>query len=108
MSFKVGDLVFAKVRGFPAWPSRITAIPASSGTRFSVMFYGTYEVATVNENNVWTFSPVNEKRFATKTHLRKEKFADGMREIQSTPEVIRFNDAVSDNRDIDGNADIEN
>ena len=40
-TFAEGDLVFAKVRGFPAWPARIMEVCA--GQRYQVLFYGTYE-----------------------------------------------------------------
>lgn len=44
-SFKYGDRVFAKVRGYPPWPARVDGITEVQGkNRFHVFFYGTYEV----------------------------------------------------------------
>ena len=41
--FADGDLVFAKVRGYPAWPARITSAADTKGSKFHVFFYGTHE-----------------------------------------------------------------
>lgn len=45
ISFSVGDMVFAKVRGYPAWPARISSIadarPAT--LKYNVYFFGTAE-----------------------------------------------------------------
>ena len=43
--FAEGDLVFAKVRGYPPWPARISSAVDKKGQRFNVFFYGTYETA---------------------------------------------------------------
>lgn len=37
-AFAVGELVFAKVRGYPRWPARIVAINATN-TQYDVEFY---------------------------------------------------------------------
>ncbi len=42
-TFADGDLVFAKVRGYPAWPARITSSADTKGSKFNVFFYGTHE-----------------------------------------------------------------
>ncbi|KAI4467846.1 hypothetical protein MML48_2g00005629 [Holotrichia oblita] len=39
-SFNVGDKVFAKVKGYPAWPAKIIA---DNGKKYEVSFYGTKE-----------------------------------------------------------------
>jgi hypothetical protein len=38
--FKDGDKVFAKIKGYPAWPA---VILGKSGKKFNVQFYGTGE-----------------------------------------------------------------
>lgn len=37
-AFYVGELIFARVRGFPRWPARITSINETN-TQFDVEFY---------------------------------------------------------------------
>lgn len=43
---QLGDLVFAKIKGWPHWPARVEEKPeghkATPG-KFNVFFYGTYE-----------------------------------------------------------------
>ncbi|KAJ8981811.1 hypothetical protein NQ317_007397 [Molorchus minor] len=39
-SFKVGDKVFAKVKGYPPWPAQIIG---ENGKKYNVEFYGTGE-----------------------------------------------------------------
>jgi hypothetical protein len=37
-SFSAGDLVFAKVRGYPPWPARIIVASDKNGSKFQVIF----------------------------------------------------------------------
>ncbi|KAJ6643145.1 Hepatoma-derived growth factor [Pseudolycoriella hygida] len=43
-SFNVGDYVFAKVKGYPPWPAKITSIDKK---KYKVFFYGTGETANL-------------------------------------------------------------
>ncbi|KAI6174862.1 PWWP domain-containing protein [Aphelenchoides bicaudatus] len=45
--FKIGDLVFAKMRGFPPWPAQIAKTPSTDDAKFGVYFFGTHETAFV-------------------------------------------------------------
>ncbi len=40
-TFKVGDFVFAKVKGYRPWPAKIVSVVSK---KYSVYFYGTEEV----------------------------------------------------------------
>jgi len=75
-TFKVGDKVFAKVKGYPAWPAKIT----SAGKRYEVTFYGTGEVGTVKPEDLFYF--LRHKPQLLKNHKRKF-YAEAVREIEA-------------------------
>ena len=61
VNFAVGDKVFAKVRGYPAWPARIEECMDKG--KYKVFFYGTYESATMKKDELWLFSDDTKKKF---------------------------------------------
>ena len=64
VNFAVGDKVFAKVRGYPAWPARIEeCMDAKGGPKYKVFFYGTYESATMKKEELWLFSDETKAKF---------------------------------------------
>ena len=85
MEFQPADLVFAKVRGYPAWPARISSV---SGNICSVVFFGTHEMSSLGLKNIWAFNQVTRKKFATKYHMQKTKFAQAMKEILYSPQKV--------------------
>ena len=64
VNFAVGDKVFAKVRGYPAWPARIEeCMDAKGGPKYKVFFYGTYESATMKKDELWLFSDETKTKY---------------------------------------------
>ncbi|XP_043654463.1 uncharacterized protein LOC122620858 [Drosophila teissieri] len=57
--FTIGDFVFAKVRGYRAWPARI--LNRVGATAYNVYFYGTCNYAKVPRNQVVDFEK-NQRR----------------------------------------------
>ncbi|CAD5206334.1 unnamed protein product [Bursaphelenchus okinawaensis] len=53
--FKVGDLVWAKMRGFPHWPAQISKIPNQHNGKYSVFFFGTHESAFVKVADLFDY-----------------------------------------------------
>ena len=49
--FTVGDLVFGKVKGYPAWPAKVTG--RTCGGKYCVFFYGTFEVGNLKPEMMW-------------------------------------------------------
>jgi len=82
--FDVGNLVFAKVRGYPAWPARVTAV-ISSG-KYSVFFYGTYEVGNIKPEQMWPYNKVNLDKFGP-PNKHKKWYGEGLYQIENTPEI---------------------
>jgi len=82
--FNVDDLVFAKVRGYPAWPARITG---TAWGKYIVFFYGTYEVGSMKPEEMWHYNQKNLDRFGP-PNMRKKGYSEGLYEIKNTPEIV--------------------
>jgi len=79
----VNDLVFAKVRGYPAWPARITG---TAWGKYIVFFYGTYEVGSMKPEEMWPYNQKNLDRFGP-PNMRKKGYSEGLYQIENTPEI---------------------
>jgi len=82
--FTVGDLVFAKVKGYPAWPARVTG--KTLGGKYSVFFYGTFEVGNMKPEEVWPYNEKTRERFGP-VNMRKKWYSEGLYQIEHTPEI---------------------
>lgn len=78
-SFKIGDLVFAKVKGYPPWPAKITRIDK---TKYNVYFYGTGETASIKVEDLFPYEASKEK-FATEKIMKRKGFKEAMIQIES-------------------------
>uniref|UniRef100_A0A8C3A0D0 PWWP domain-containing protein n=1 Tax=Cyclopterus lumpus TaxID=8103 RepID=A0A8C3A0D0_CYCLU len=81
---KQGDLVFAKMKGFPHWPARICKSDDGTKKRVSVFFYGTHQIGLVLPENIVPFVG-NKMKYGS--GVRIKGFSEGMWEIQNTPRV---------------------
>jgi len=79
-----GALVFAKVKGYPPWPARITGL--GSKDRYKVYFYGTYETATLRSEDIWPYNPETKEKFAAK-NMKRKGYPEGIDQIENTPEI---------------------
>lgn len=84
--FKPGDPVFAKVKGYPHWPARVENFePDPSGKalkKYPVLFYGTYETATLKPDDIFPYEE-NVEKFG-KAQKRKG-FNEGLWQIVHNP-----------------------
>ncbi|XP_048001920.1 PC4 and SFRS1-interacting protein [Leguminivora glycinivorella] len=75
--YKSGDFIFAKVKGYPAWPARVQK---QNGKKYFVYFYGTGETANLPPNMIFDYAE-NKDKFLNKSVKRKD-FNDGVKQIE--------------------------
>ncbi|XP_077444276.1 uncharacterized protein psip1b isoform X2 [Stigmatopora argus] len=82
--FKTGDLVFAKMRGYPHWPARVCKSDESHKKRVPVFFFGTHQIGQIAPEHMVPFAG-NKLKYGNSTRLKG--FSEGMWEIQNSPGV---------------------
>uniref|UniRef100_A0A672ZBT8 PWWP domain-containing protein n=1 Tax=Sphaeramia orbicularis TaxID=375764 RepID=A0A672ZBT8_9TELE len=82
--FKTGDLVFAKMKGFPHWPARVRHKRGNLTPRVLVYFFGTHQIGSLVPENVVPYVG-NKMKYGT--GVRIKGFSEGMWEIQNTPGI---------------------
>lgn len=78
-TYGVGDLVFAKVKGYPPWPAKILKFEKK---KYNVYFYGTGETANVKMEDVFSYSDTKDK-YATDKIMKRKGFKEAILQIES-------------------------
>ncbi|XP_055904453.1 PC4 and SFRS1-interacting protein isoform X1 [Eupeodes corollae] len=81
-SFNIGDLVFAKVKGYPPWPAKITK---TNNKKYSVYFYGTGETANIKIEDLFNYKD-SKNKFATDKNLKRAHFREAIAQIEAALE----------------------
>ncbi|XVF65226.1 hypothetical protein PTKIN_Ptkin09bG0230400 [Pterospermum kingtungense] len=82
----IGDLVLAKVKGFPAWPAKISR-PEDwereiDPRKYFVQFFGTQEIAYVAPGDIQAFTSETKNKLSAKCQVVKTKyFVKAVKEI---------------------------
>ncbi|CDP11018.1 unnamed protein product [Coffea canephora] len=90
----IGDLVLAKVKGFPAWPAKISRPEdwdrAPDPKKYFVQFYGTEEIAFVAPADIQAFTSDSKNKLAARCRGKTVKyFAQAVREISEEFERLQ-------------------
>lgn len=85
--FNVKDKVFAKIRGYPAWPAIISGVKADtpSRQRYNVYFYGTGERAECKSEELY---PYEEFKSRLGKPNKRKYFTEALLEIENDVEAL--------------------
>lgn len=78
ISYKVGDKVFAKVKGYPPWPARIEGDTGKK--KYNVLFYGTQETGAIKTEDLCYYLK-NKGNYVHK-YLRRAGYEDAVKQIE--------------------------
>ncbi|KAG5231841.1 HUA2 protein [Salix suchowensis] len=105
--WKVGDLVLAKVKGFPAWPATVSE-PEKWGypnpadwKKILVYFFGTQQIAFCNPADVEPFTEEKKQNLLMKRQGRGADFVRAVQEIIDSYEKLKKQDQVDLSSDDD-------
>ncbi|KAI7755500.1 hypothetical protein M8C21_031674 [Ambrosia artemisiifolia] len=104
--WKVGDLVLAKMKGFPAWPAMVSE-PEKWGysvdwKKVLVFFFGTQQIAFCNPADVEAFTEEKKVSLLNKCHGKGADFRRAVREIIDSYEELKKHEQDNNANDIIG------
>ena len=86
IQYNPGDLIFAKVKGYPHWPARIDDLPEGAvkppSKKYPIFFFGTHETAFLSANEVYPYEEYKQKFGYPRN---RPYYNDGLWEIENDP-----------------------
>ncbi|XP_022921318.2 hepatoma-derived growth factor-related protein 2 [Onthophagus taurus] len=76
-AFNVGDMVFAKVKGYPAWPAKVVAV---NGKKYEVDFYGTGEKGMIKVEDLFYYLK-HKEQFCK--NLKRKDYIEAVEQIEA-------------------------
>ncbi|KAL2938949.1 Protein HUA2-LIKE 1 [Bienertia sinuspersici] len=102
---RLGDLVLAKVKGFPAWPAKVSRPEdwerASDPRKYFVQFFGTQEIAFVAPADIQIFTSNSKSKLLARCKGKTVKyFAQAVKEICEAYEELQTIDISGHGNDV--------
>ncbi|GAV82743.1 PWWP domain-containing protein [Cephalotus follicularis] len=103
--WKVGDLVLAKVKGFPAWPAMVSE-PEKWGysadwKKVLVFFFGTQQIAFCNPADVEAFTEEKKQSLSVKRPGKGADYVRAVQEIIESYEKLKKQDQADEFNNVD-------
>ncbi|XP_045825527.1 ENHANCER OF AG-4 protein 2-like isoform X2 [Trifolium pratense] len=100
---RLGDLVLAKVKGFPAWPAKISRPEdwekAADPKKYFVQFFGTKEIAFVAPPDIQAFTSEYKNKLTARLQGKTKYFAQAVKEICAAFDEIQKQKSSGDDTD---------
>ncbi|CAI8617196.1 unnamed protein product [Vicia faba] len=100
---RLGDLVLAKVKGFPPWPAKISRPEewdkAPDPKKFFVQFFGTKEIAFVAPADIRVFTSEDKINMSSRLQGKTRYFTQAVKEICAAFDEIQKQKASGDDTD---------
>lgn len=104
--FKIGDKVFAKVRGYPPWPAHVQCLAEATNNKlkYHVIFYGTYETAVCKAEDMFPYAEHKERLGKP---LKRKGFNEALAQIENGVNDKLFETKYEEDSESDWDSDLE-
>ncbi|XP_050307778.1 PC4 and SFRS1-interacting protein [Anthonomus grandis grandis] len=82
LKYKVGDKVFAKVKGYPPWPAKVVGEQNANtkNRKLNVVFYGTKEIGAIKPEDLFYY--LKYKDTIVQKYTKKAGYLDAVKQIE--------------------------